>query len=140
MILQEAIYNFFGSGIFHKPHSIFKLKSYEFHNRNIGLFSSNDTKMEGYFIGVHRDLHTKKVLLTTISSAGFISISLDLKLSQVLSYITDETYFQPCYILLNILFPCLRVLCLEDSTLAGIYKLYYYYLMTNIHIQTLWFS
>ena len=33
---HKAIYNLFGSGIYHKPHSIFKSKSYEFHNRNIG--------------------------------------------------------------------------------------------------------
>ena len=32
---HKAIYNFFGSGIYQKPHSIFKLKSYEFHKRNI---------------------------------------------------------------------------------------------------------
>ena len=36
---HKAIYNLFGSEIYHKPHSIFKSKSYEFHNRNIGLFS-----------------------------------------------------------------------------------------------------
>ena len=33
---HKAMYNLFGSGIYHKPHSIFKSKSYEFHNRNIG--------------------------------------------------------------------------------------------------------
>ena len=32
---HKAIYNLFGSGIYHKSHSIFKSKSYEFHNRNI---------------------------------------------------------------------------------------------------------
>ena len=51
---HKAIYNLFGSGIYHKPHSISKSKSYEFHNRNIGLFSGNDTIMAGYFIGIHR--------------------------------------------------------------------------------------
>ena len=46
---QKAIYNLFGSGIYHKPHPIFKSESYEFHKRNIGLFSVNDTRMAGYF-------------------------------------------------------------------------------------------
>ena len=55
---HKAIYNLFSSGIYHKPHSIFKSKSYEFHNRNIGLFSGTDTRMAGYFIGMHRDLCT----------------------------------------------------------------------------------
>ena len=36
---HKAIYKLFGSGIYHKPHSILKSKSYEFHNGNIGLFS-----------------------------------------------------------------------------------------------------
>ena len=32
---HKAIYNLFGFGIYHKPHSISKSKSYEFHNRNM---------------------------------------------------------------------------------------------------------
>ena len=35
-----------------------KCKSYEFHNRNIGIFSGNDTRMSGYFIEMHRYLCT----------------------------------------------------------------------------------
>ena len=35
---HKEIYNFFGSGIYYKPHTIFKSKSYEFHNSNIVLF------------------------------------------------------------------------------------------------------
>ena len=42
---HKMIYNIFGSGIYHKPHSIFKSKSQEFHNRNIGIFSGNETGM-----------------------------------------------------------------------------------------------
>ena len=52
---HKAIYNLFGSGIYQKPHSMFKSKLYAFQNRNIGLFSVNDTRMAGYFIGMHRD-------------------------------------------------------------------------------------
>ena len=36
---HKEIYNLFGSGIYHKPHSIIKSNSYEFHYRNIGLSS-----------------------------------------------------------------------------------------------------
>ena len=60
---HKAIYNLFGSGVYHKPHSLFKSKSYEFHNRNIGLFSGNDTRMAGYFIVMHRYLRMKNHLL-----------------------------------------------------------------------------
>ena len=68
---HKAIYNLFGSRIYHKTHSIFKSKYYEFHNQNIVLFSGNDTSMAGYFIGMHRDLRMRKALLATVSSAEF---------------------------------------------------------------------
>ena len=53
---HKMIYNIFGSGIYHNPHSIFKSKSQEFQNRNIGLFRGNQTRMAGYFMGMHIDL------------------------------------------------------------------------------------
>ena len=74
---HKAIYNLFGSGMYHKPHSIFKSKSYEFHNRNIVLFSGNDTRMAGYFIGMHRDLRMIKSLIATVSSDEFSTIVLN---------------------------------------------------------------
>ena len=52
---HKVIYNVFGSGIYHKPHSILKSRYQESHNRKIGLFSGNETIMAGYFIGIHRD-------------------------------------------------------------------------------------
>ena len=57
---HKAIYNCFGSGIFHKPHSILKPKSYELHNMNIGLFSGNYTRMAGYFYGNSQRLAHEK--------------------------------------------------------------------------------
>ena len=63
-----AIYNLFGSVIYYKPHYTFKSKSYEFHNRNIGLFSGNDTRISGYFIGMHNGLRMRKAFLSKVSS------------------------------------------------------------------------
>ena len=83
--VYKAIYNLFGSGIYHKPHSIFKTNSYEFHNRNIGLFSGNDNIMAGYFIGMHRYLRMRKELITTVSSAEINNIVLNSKLFKVVS-------------------------------------------------------
>ena len=74
---HKAVYNLFGSGIYHKPHSVFKSKIFEFHNRNIGLFNGNDTRMSGYFIGMHRDLCIRKALLATVSSAEFNTMALN---------------------------------------------------------------
>ena len=61
----EEIYKLFGSGIYQKPHFISKSKSYEFHNRKIGLFSGKYTRMAGYFIGLHRDMRMIKELHAT---------------------------------------------------------------------------
>ena len=112
---HKAIYSLFGSGIYHKPHSIFKSKSYEFHYRTIGLFSGNDTRMAGYFIGMHRDLRVIKALLATVSSDEFNTMVLNSKLSKVVSYIQDKKSWERIYVLLKIRFPCLRVLRLADS-------------------------
>ena len=89
---HKAIYNLFGSGIYNEPHPIFKSKSYEFHNRNIGLFSGNDTRMAGYFIGMHIDLRMRKSLLATFSSNEFNTMALKSKLSKVVSYIQNNKY------------------------------------------------
>ena len=74
---HRAIYNWFGSGIYHKHHSIFISKSYEFHNSNIGFFSGNDTRMAGYFIGMHIYLRTRKALLSTFYSSEFNTMELN---------------------------------------------------------------
>ena len=41
---HKVIYNIFGSGIYHKPHSIFKSKSKDFQKKNIDIFSGNETQ------------------------------------------------------------------------------------------------
>ena len=131
---HKAIYNLFGSGIYHKHHSIFKPKSYEFHNRNIGLFSGNGTITARHLIGIHRYLRTRKALLVTVYSDEFNTISLNSKLSKVVSYIQDNKACERIYVLLKILFPCIRVLCLADSNNAGMDKVFYYSRMTKISI------
>ena len=87
---HKMIYNIFGSGIYHKPHSIFKFKSQEFHNRNIALFSGNETRMSGYFMGMHRYLRMRKVLQVTISSAEFIIIPNTAKFTKAVRYIHEN--------------------------------------------------
>ena len=87
---HKMIYNIFGSRIYHKPHSIFKSKSQEFHNIQIVLFSGNETRMYGYFIGIHRDLRMRKFLQATISSAEFISIPTNTKFTKAVKYIHDK--------------------------------------------------
>ena len=123
---HKMIYNIFGSGIYHKPYSIFKSKYQEFQNRNIGLFSGNETIMAGYFMGMNRDLRMRKFLQDTISYAEFISIPTNTKFTKALKYIHDNKSWERCYVLLKIIFPCLRVLRLEDINLAGMENVYYY--------------
>ena len=65
---HKEIYNLFGYSIYHKPHSILKSRSYEFHNSNIGLFSGNDTIIAGCFLGMHRYLRMRYSLIATVFS------------------------------------------------------------------------
>ena len=60
MEAHKEIYNLFGSSIYHKTHYIFKSNLYDFHNKNICLFSDKDTSMAGYSIGIHREIQIWK--------------------------------------------------------------------------------
>ena len=132
---HNMIYNSFGSGIYHKPHSIFKPKYQEFHNKNIGIFSGNETRMAGYFMGLHRELRMRKFLQATISSSEFIFIPNNNFFDKAVRYIDDNKSSERYYVLLKIIFPCLRVLCLEDINRAGMENVYYYSIMTNQCIE-----
>ena len=90
--------------------------------------------MAGYFIVMHRDLRMRKELLATVYSAEFNTISLNSKLSKVVSYIQDKKALERIYVLLKIILPCLRVFHLADSNKAGLHKVFYYAIMTNISI------
>ena len=127
----KMIYNIFGSGIYHKPHFIFKSNYQDFNKINIGLISGNETRMAGYFMGMQRDLRMRKVLQATISSAEFLSIPTTTKFTKALKYIHDKKSWERFYVVLKILHPCLRVLLLADSNLAGMDKVYYYSRMTK---------
>ena len=105
--VQNIIYNIFGSDIYHKPHSIFKSKSQDFHKRKTGLFSINDTRMAGYLMGMHRDLRMRKVLQATISSSELLSIPTTTKFTKAVKYIHDDKSWERCYVILKIRFPCL---------------------------------
>ena len=87
---HKMVYNIFISGIYHKPHSIFKSKSQYFHNRNIGLFSGNETIINVYFMRMLRDLRVRKVLKANILSAEFISIPTNTKFNKLVRYIHDH--------------------------------------------------
>ena len=98
------MYNIFGSGIYHKPRSIFKSKSQEFHNINVGIFSVNDTRMDGYFMGIHRDLWIRKFLQSTLLYAEFISIPTNNKFDKPVRYIHDNNSWKKCCVLFKIAF------------------------------------
>ena len=101
---------------------------------NIGLFSGNNTIIAGYFIGMHRYLRMIKSLLATVSSSEFKTMSLNSKISKVVSYIQYNKVWKRIYVLLKILSPCLRVIPLADSNKSGIHKLFEYARMTKIFI------
>ena len=131
---NKSIYNLFGSDINYKPHYIFKSKSYEFHNSNIGLLSVYDTRMDGYFTGMHKYLRMRKSFFTTVSSAGSKTMSLNSKLSKVVSYIQDNKSWGRIYVFFGLLSLFLWVLCLADSNKAGMDKFVSDTRMKNISI------
>ena len=61
-------------------------------------------------------------------------MTLNSKLSKVVSYIQDEKAWERIYVLLKIIFPCLRTLRLADRNKPGMYKVLYYSRMTKISI------
>ena len=87
--------------------------------------------MTGYFMGMHRNLRMRKVLQATILSAEFIIIPTTANFTKAVKYIHDDKIWERCYVLLKTIFPCLRVIRLEDSNLAGMDKVYYYSRMTK---------
>ena len=54
---------------------------------NISFFNENDTRMDVYFIRIHRDMRMRKEFLATISSAEFKTMALKSKTTKVLSFI-----------------------------------------------------
>ena len=101
---HKMIYNIFGCGIYHKPHSIFKSKYQDFHKRKIGIFSGNEAITAGYFMGIHRDLRMQKIIQDTIAFAQLLSITTTTKLTKSLKYINDDKSREWCYLLLKIFF------------------------------------
>ena len=71
---------------------------------------------------MHRYLRIRKFLEATISSSEFISIPTNKKFTKAVSYIHDNNSWERCYVLLKIIFPCLRVIYLADSNLAVMEK------------------
>ena len=76
----------------------------------------------------------RKALLATVSSDEFNTMALNSKLSKLVSYIQDNKAWERIYILLKIIFPCLRVIRLVDSNKAGMDRVFYYARMTKISI------
>ena len=83
---------------------------------------------------MHRDLRMRKALLATVSSDEFSTMTLNSKISKVVSYIQDKKAWERIYVLLKILFPCLCTLRIADSNKAGMDKVFYFSRMTKISI------
>ena len=86
-------------------------------------------------MGMQRDLRIRKVLQATISSGKFISIPTNTKFTKAVGYIHDNKSWERLYVLLNILFPCIRAILLADNNLIGMEKFYYYSRMNKQCIE-----
>ena len=90
--------------------------------------------MAGYFIGMQRDMRKRKAMLATFPSAEFNIMSMNSKLSKVLSYIQDNKSWDRICVLLKLIFPCLWVIFLADSNKAKMDKVFYNSIMTKVSI------
>ena len=108
---------------------------YELHYSNIGVLSGNDPRIVRSYMGIQRDLCMRKLLLTTISSSELVSMSINFRISQAVSYINDNKALDRCYIILKTVFPYHWVLSLSNSRQPGMCKLYNYPRMINSYIQ-----
>ena len=71
----------------------------------------------------------------TIKSAEFVSIPTYKKFTKAVRYIHDSKSWERCYVILKIIFPCFRIICLVDINIAGMEKVYYYLIMTKRCIE-----
>ena len=91
--------------------------------------------MDWYFMEMHQDLVMWKVLQSTTFSAEFIGIPANNKFDKEVSYIHNNKSWERWYLLLKIIFSCLRVLWLADSNHSGMDKVYYSSRMTKQRIE-----
>ena len=80
--------------------------------------------MDGYFIGIHRDMRMRKSLIATVSSDELNTMSLNSKLSKVVSYIQDDKAREGIYVIFDLVFSRILVLHIEDSNKSVVYKVY----------------
>ena len=93
-------------------------------------FSGNDNRMAGFHGSTHRLAYAKK-LQSTILSTKFRGMTINSKQTKDVRYIYDNKYCERFYIIIKIIPPFLRVLCLQDINNIEMDKLYYYYRMTK---------
>ena len=91
--------------------------------------------MVGYFMGIHRHLHIRKVLVSTIPKSEFSRVNLNYNIDQIVTYINDDKSWKRCYVLLKMMFTCIRVIHLEDINKSGIDKVYYCSITAKLYIH-----
>ena len=106
---HKMIYNMFGSVIYHNLHSILIKKYQEPNNKNIGILGG---MILGWLDISWRFTKTCgcKKFSNIISSAESVSIPTNDKFEKAARYIHDNKSWERYYILLKIMFPCMRVL------------------------------
>ena len=86
---------------------------------------------------IHRDLRIRKVYIATILLSEFSCTSLNYNISKVVTYINDIKYWKGCYVLMKLLFPCIRFNSLYDSNIVIIDKVYYYSIIKKYIFRSL---
>ena len=87
--------------------------------------------MNGYFMGMHRYLRMRKLLLAKNSSEESSSMTIISKCSKLVLCIHDNKDLERCYFILKIIPPCISFFCLEGSNKSRRGKVYFYSIITD---------
>jgi hypothetical protein len=85
----------------HSLYALFQRHARAFNNGcPIGLLRASDTRMTGYFMAMHRDLHLKQALQAAVAGSDFIYLKMK-KSKDPTSKIRDELDHQRVFHLLR---------------------------------------
>ena len=134
--IAHQIYQVFGSGSHNSLYPQFMKYATAFNNGcNLGLLCSTDIRMSFYFYYIIRCLFQRSALLSTIYTPIWVSARKTDRVRKAVLDIKSSQTWKSLYILIRALFPCLQVLCLDDTNRLGMRK--YYFLSNRIDATNL---
>ena len=123
------LYNVFGCGSSHGIYAIFIAQTTKANRgRAIGLLRVAGTRFATWFYSMHRVLRLERALLATVHDPHVAKLDIVKTNNFVMLAVHDvksKSFWRAVYILLQCVFPALRLLRYSDSNIPVMDKLYY---------------